>query len=78
MVTGWRGDGQQDQPRKTFDWESLAQKTGIPFFGKQWGTYQSNPLTRLHGVREAERRDPPKNGKGGALIGGQLYREFPG
>ena len=50
----------------------------MPFFGKQWGTYASSPLTRPYGQREAELRDPPRNGKGGALIGGRLYREFPG
>jgi hypothetical protein len=27
---------------------------------------------------EAERRDPPTNGKGGALLDGRLHREFPG
>jgi hypothetical protein len=27
---------------------------------------------------KAERRDPPTNGKGGALLDGRLHREFPG
>jgi protein gp37 len=54
-----------------------CRRLGIPIFIKQWGVYASNPLTRLHGRAEAELRDPPRNGKGGALIDGRLYRQFP-
>ena len=55
-----------------------CKRIGVPFFGKQWGTYASNPLTRPYGQPEAELHDPPRNGKDGALIGGRFYREFPG
>jgi len=41
----------------------------IPFFFKQWGSRDSNPVT-------AE-EDPATNGKGGGLLDGQLWREFP-
>jgi protein gp37 len=53
---------------------------GIAFLHKQWGTYHSNPLMQEDGLSraEAERRDPPANGKGGALLDGRLHREFPG
>ena len=53
---------------------------GIPVFGKQWGNYKNNPLlveerlTRL----QAQTKDPAENGKGGALLDGKLWREFPG
>jgi protein gp37 len=53
---------------------------GIAFFHKQWGTYRSNPLVQEEGLSpaDAQRHDPPTNGKGGALLDGRLYREFPG
>jgi protein gp37 len=41
----------------------------IPFFFKQWGTYASNPVPPS--------ADPPKNGKGGGLLDGQRWRQFP-
>jgi hypothetical protein len=52
---------------------------GIAFLHKQWGTYRSNPLVQDDGLSlaEAERRDPPGNGKGGALLDGRLHRDFP-
>ena len=51
----------------------------IPMFLKQWGTYASSPLVVNAGlsVREAKQLDPPGNGKGGAMLGGRLIREFP-
>jgi protein gp37 len=53
---------------------------GIAFLHKQWGTYRSNPLVqeRRLSPAEAEQRDPATNGKGGALLDGRLYRQFPG
>ena len=52
---------------------------GVPVFGKQWGSYQSNPQVVEEGQSEkvAAVYDPKKNGKGGALLDGRLYREFP-
>jgi protein gp37 len=51
----------------------------IAFLHKQWGTYRSNPLVQERGLSsaEAKRRDPPTNGKGGALLDGRLHRQFP-
>ena len=53
---------------------------GVKFFLKQWGRPQNNPLTaqcpqgeRLNAF--IKRVDP--NGKGGALLDGVLWREFP-
>ena len=52
---------------------------GVAVFGKQWGTYASNPLVAEEGQSEqaAQVHDPKTNGKGGALLDGRLYRAFP-
>ena len=52
---------------------------GIPFFFKQWGQYDNHPLVVSGGHNSAHVRevDPPSNGKGGAELGGRLWREFP-
>jgi protein gp37 len=52
---------------------------GIAYLPKQWGTYRSNPFVQEHGLAPAEaaQRDPPINGKGGALLDGRLHRDFP-
>ena len=51
---------------------------GKPFHFKQWGSYESNPLTAEVGLIEAKLRDPAKvNGKGGALLDGKLHRAIP-
>ena len=54
-------------------------EAGIPVFGKQWGSYPANPLVTEAEIPIAEVRkmDAKKNGKGGALLDGQLWREFP-
>ena len=49
----------------------------VAVFGKQWGIYQSNPLLRKHSLADVMRMDPPSNGKGGALLDGMLWRQFP-
>lgn len=51
----------------------------IPFFHKQWGSYPSNPLVHERGlsIAEATRLDPVENGKGGGLLDGDLWRQFP-
>lgn len=56
-----------------------CQERGIAFFHKQWGDYQSNPevCERSMSARDAEGVDPKANGKGGGLLDGRLWREFP-
>lgn len=52
----------------------------VAFFHKQWGTYHSNPAVvekPFFTLERAKNYDPPANGKGGALLDGQLYRAFP-
>ena len=49
---------------------------GVAVFGKQWGSWASNPLVREgRDLGDVRRRDP--HGKGGALLDGELWREFP-
>jgi protein gp37 len=49
----------------------------IALFLKQWGTYASNPLVWEDRNHFAQVLDPASNGKGGALLDGRLWREFP-
>jgi protein gp37 len=51
----------------------------VAFFHKQWGDYQSNPWVSEEGLikQQAEARDPKTNGKGGGLLDGRLWRDFP-
>jgi len=54
-----------------------CRRYGVAPFHKQWGTYRNNPLVteqRLS-VKNAKRADP--FAKGGALVDGELVREFP-
>ena len=53
--------------------------TDVAFFFKQWGHYRNNPLLTDPGrpVADAREVDPPSNGKGGALLDGKLWRQFP-
>jgi protein gp37 len=46
-----------------------CRELGIPFFFKQWGSRDSNPAP--------PEEDPTTNGKGGGLLDGFLWREFP-
>ena len=56
-----------------------CKKLDIPVFGKQWGSYASNPLVQEQGMdsKGARKIDPEQNGKGGALLDGELHRNFP-
>lgn len=58
--------------------ECIRQK--VPLFFKQWGIAENNPLwydapLGIPPARHVEMEDP--HGKGGALLDGQLWREFP-
>lgn len=68
-----------NRPEWTREVRDQAVPRGIAFFHKQWGDYRSNPLVAEQGrsIAEAEAADPPENGKGGALLDGRLWREFP-
>lgn len=68
-----------NRPAWTREVRDQAVAAGAAFFHKQWGAYPSNPLVAELGktLAEAEAADPPANGKGGALLDGQLWRQFP-
>ena len=54
-----------------------CERHGIAAFHKQWGAFRNNPLCLEEGLstKEAEARD--LHGKGGGLLDGKLYRNFP-
>jgi protein gp37 len=54
-------------------------RVGSAPFLKQWGRYANNPLVAEMGMneRDAASLDPVANGKGGGLLDGRLYRDFP-
>lgn len=68
-----------NRPEWTREVRDQAQQVGASFFHKQWGHYASNPFVAEQGrsLAEAEALDPPANGKGGALLDGRLWRDFP-
>ena len=54
-----------------------CRESGVAVFGKQWGDHRHSPLVLEQGmsVKDAKLLDPHK--KGGALLDGELIREFP-
>lgn len=54
-------------------------RVGAAPFLKQWGRYTNNPLVVEKGMteREAALYDLASNGKGGGMLDGRLYRDFP-
>jgi protein gp37 len=68
-----------NKPEWTREVRDQAASAGIALLHKQWGHYASNPLVVEQGMTEAQAKqlDPPHNGKGGALLDGRLWREFP-
>ncbi len=79
----WGGESGRNPRPMNPDWARTitreCHEKGIPVFGKQWGVYSANPLIVETGLTRAaaEKLDPKKNGKGGALLDGALRREFP-
>lgn len=56
-----------------------CRRVGAAPFLKQWGNYKNNPLVVEQGLsaEDAKRLDVPGNGKGGGMLDGRLWREFP-
>lgn len=81
VITGGEsGPGARpNRPTWTREVRDQAKAAGAAFFHKQWGQYGSNPIVVEEGftIAEAEARDPKTNGKGGGLLDGRLWREFP-
>ena len=80
IVGGESGPGARPlNPQWVRDIVAWSVDAGTPVFLKQWGTYWNNPLVSEQGmtVPDARRRDPKSNGKGGAMLDGQLWRQYP-
>ena len=80
IIGGESGNGARTMnPKWARDLAWQCYPLSIPVFLKQWGTYQSNPGVFEHGrvLQIVQRMDPPRNGKGGALLDGRLLRMFP-
>lgn len=54
-----------------------CEELGVAPFFKQWGTVKNNPLVSEQGINAKAVAAADPNGKGGGLLDGQLYREFP-
>ncbi len=67
------------KPQWARDAIAECSREGVAPFLKQWGRYANNPLVAENGMteREAATLDPVGNGKGGGLLDGRLYRDFP-
>ena len=78
--------GESGTPRRSLNPEWIrgitleCRQERVAVFGKQWGAYEDNPLVTQRGftIPRAQEIDPVSNGKGGALLDGRLWREFPG
>jgi protein gp37 len=66
-------------PQWARDAISECVRVGSAPFLKQWGRYANNPLVVEQGMNEREAAvvDPVTNGKGGGLLDGRFYRDFP-
>ena len=74
IVGGESGPGARPmQPEWVHRVQGECEVAEIPFYFKQWGTYHNNPIHSFH----SKALDPRTNGQGGALLDGQLRREFP-
>ncbi len=56
------------------DIRDQCRKAGVPFFFKQWGHWKNNPLGR-NGKAYVEEHDT--HDKGGALLDGEIFLEYP-
>jgi protein gp37 len=54
-----------------------CEKWGVAPFHKQWGAYRNNPLCYSEGLSAKEVEKLDSHGKGGGLLDGKLYRQFP-
>jgi len=71
------GGARPIQPRWVRDIIADCRHHGVVHFHKQWGTYRSNPLVTEQGMSVKEAKALDTFEKGGALIDGQLVREYP-
>lgn len=76
VITGGES-GPKARPMKP-DWvrevRDQAVEQGVPHFFKQWGHWSNNPLG-ARGEAYVKKHDP--HGKGGSLLDGRPWKEFP-
>jgi protein gp37 len=84
LIIGGESGVRADKIRPTHpQWarDAIAEcrRVGAAPFLKQWGSYANNPRVVEEGLshRDVMRLDPPQNGKGGGMLDGRLWREFP-
>jgi protein gp37 len=84
LIIGGESGVRADRARRTDpQWARDAilecKRVGAAPFLKQWGCYLNNPYVVEEGLatNDAMRLDPPSNGKGGGMLDGRLWREFP-
>jgi protein gp37 len=79
LISGGESGGRARpmNPQWARDVISDCERAGIAAFHKQWGNYRNNPLVVERGwtIKDAEVED--RHGKGGGLLDGRLWREFP-
>jgi len=78
--SGVRADlSRATQPQWARDVIGQCRRAHVAFFLKQWGNYNNNPLVVEQGrsIEEATAVDPQQNGKGGGLLDGKFWRQFP-
>ena len=54
-----------------------CREMGIPVFAKQWGQDRNNPLVVEEGLTPRDMRERDPHPQGGALLDGELVRQFP-
>jgi protein gp37 len=78
--SGVRSDlARATNPKWARDAIAECRREKVAPFLKQWGSYANTPLVVEQGcsVQDAMQSDPPENGKGGGMLDGQLWRDFP-
>jgi protein gp37 len=79
LISGGESGGKARpmQPQWVRDIIADCQKFGVAPFHKQWGSYKNNPLVVEGGMAVSDAEAIDGHGKGGGLVDGQLFREFP-
>jgi protein gp37 len=64
-------------PQWVRDIVSDCNRLGVAPFHKQWGSIRNNPLVAERGIDAKVAAAADTHGKGGGLVDGHLWREFP-
>jgi protein gp37 len=64
-------------PQWARDIVSDCNRLGVAPFHKQWGSIKNNPLVAEQGMETKLAAGADTHGKGGGLVDGRLWREFP-